>query len=129
MQLQPFCMVDAVLILESAYACLRSSKPNSVLDLINSAESWQLGSDITLLHALLHLLEFASTLKLPNIGPEGIERSGRSVLVTVRVCGQVFETDLEIDFTVAHLWTFREDGLIAFQWFASLEEAQRILRR
>jgi hypothetical protein len=118
---------DARSVLEGGYACLLSGKPDGVLDLLDCGASWQYGSDITLLHALLLLLEFISTLKSSNVGLELIETSGRSVLITIHVRGVGSETSIDVDFNLAHKWTFREDGVIAFQWFASPDEARHTL--
>jgi hypothetical protein len=116
-------------VLEQGYARLLNAKPDGVLDLVDCGDFWQTGSDVTLLHALLFLLEFVSTLNLPSVGSERIETKGRSVLIPIRIRGVGAEASIDIDFTVAHLWTFREDGAIAFQWFVSLDDACRALER
>src|SRR5580704_3377499 len=72
-------------VLEQGYARLLNAKPDGVLDLVDCGDFWQTGSDVTLLHALLFLLEFVSTLNLPSVGSERIETKGRSVLIPIRI--------------------------------------------
>jgi hypothetical protein len=114
-------------ILEDRYGRLRENKPDGVLDLLDCGNFWHQGSDIVLLHALLYLLEFVGGLKFPSISLEEIVTTGRCVLATLRVQGVGLGAPVRIDFGVAHLWTIRENGSIAFQWFASPEDARRVV--